>query len=459
MRVAMAGEFAEDQLRFCKGPSPTFAVSRNWTLFVINLPLLAEVIRKYLYQRDSIFFGMATIVLLSVLALLFLPKTRVLKSLPIGLWVTFLAFYSWAFTNHVVASPSLFVFFIGLGTIFLPMTYMLVSNTYFQQGDGAIHRVFLCVNCWIAVILAVALLQIYLGREHPFTTYGLGSTGIGDYSVEGRVVEGLFRPTSIFTHTGKFGQALFCLVLFKWCYLMAMKTPTTWLWKTSISLDVLAVVVSGQRAAFLFLCVSMGLLLLYKTSREGGRTIALLFGYSLLGIVAIAMVSLQSSLMSDSTSNLIYDRLLSSFSDIPDHLMGNLILPFSTVVDKYLIFGEGLGHFTLGAKNYGGVLAYETIDMPGLGENSWIRMIAEVGVIGTILYLMILFQLLILALRSVVARRRQENEVVALFLAIWLGSIMLWANTHDVFGNMIVTSLAFALGGGVLHIKKYHEGT
>jgi len=458
MPVVLTEKIADGQSVWEREPSQTSAVSRNWILFIINLPLLAEVVRKYVYQRDSIFFGMATIVLLSVLAILFLPKTRVLKSLPLGIWVAILAFYSWAFTNEVVASHSLIVFFIGLGTMFLPVTYMLVSNIYFQQGEGAVYRVFLCVNSWLALILAVALLQIYLGRDHPVTTYGLGSTGIGDYSVGGRIVEGLFRPTSIFTHTGKFGQALFCLVLFKWCYLVATKKPTKWFWKLSICLDVLAVVVSGQRANFLFLCVSTGLLLLYRASREGGRTIALLFGYSLMGIVAIAMVSLQPSLMSGSTLNLVFDRLLSGFYDIPNRLEGNFILPFSTVVDKYLIFGEGLGRFTLGAANYGGALVYKTVDMPGLGENSWIRMIAEVGVIGTTLYLMILFQLLRLASRSVLSRRRQDNEVVALFFAIWLGSIMLWANTHDVFGNMIVTSLAFALGGGVLHMKKYHEG-
>ena len=459
MNAVLTEKIADGQSLWGRGPSQTSAVGRSWILFIINLPLLAEVIRKYVHQRDTIFFGMATILLLSVLALLFIPKIRILKSLPLGIWITILAFYSWAFANEVVASHSLLVFFIGLGTVFLPVAYMLVSNIYFQQGEDAIYRVFLCVNCWLALILAVALLQIYLGRDHPFTTYGLGSTGIGDYSVGGRILEGLFRPTSIFTHTGKFGQAVFCLVFFKWCYLVLTKKPTTWFWKISIGLDVLTVVVSGQRAAFLFLCISMGLLLLYRASRKGGRAIALLFAYSLMGIVAIAMISLQTSLMSGSALDLVFDRLLSSFYDTPDRLMGNFILPFSTVADRYLIFGEGLGRFTLGAANYGGVLVYETVNMPGFGENSWIRMIAEVGVIGTTLYLMILFQLLRLALRSVFSRPRQENEVVALFFALWLGSIMLWANTHDVFGNMIVTSLAFALGGGLLHMKKNHEGS
>lgn len=459
MPVVLTEMISSGQSLWGREPSQTSAVSRNWILFIINLPLLAEVVRKYVHQRDSIFFGMAIIVLLSVLALFFIPKTRVFKSLPLEIWFTILAFYSWAFFNEVVNSHSLIVFFIGLGTMFLPVTYMLVSNIYFQQGEGAIYRVFLCVNCWLALILTVALLQIFLGSDHPVTTYGLGSTGVGDYSVGGRIVEGLFRPTSIFTHTGKFGQALFCLVLFKWCYLVATKKPIKWFWKISICLDILAVVVSGQRANFLFLCVSTVLLLLYRASRKGGRTIARLFGYSLIGIVAIAMVSLQPDLMFSSTSDLIFDRLLSVFYDIPHRLEGNFILPFSTVVDKYLIFGEGLGRFTLGAANYGGALVYKTVDMPGLGENSWIRMIAEVGVIGTALYLMILFQLLRLALRPVVSGRRQDNEVVALFFGIWLGSIMLWANTHDVFGNMIVTSLAFALGGGVLHMKKYHEGS
>jgi hypothetical protein len=439
--------------------SRTSAVGRSWILFMINLPLLAEVIRKYVHQQDSIFIGMAMILLLTILVLLFMPKTRVLKSLPLGIWLTILAFYSWAFANEVVASRSFFVFLIGLGTTFIPVAYMLVSSIYFQQGEGAIYRVFLCVNCWLALSLAVALLQIYLGIDHPFTKYGLGSTGIGDYTVGARSVEGLFRPTSIFTHTGKFGQAVFCLVLFKWCYLVLTKKPTTWFWKISICMDVLTVVVSGQRAAFLFLCISMGLLLLYRASRKGGRALALLFGYSLMGIVAIAMLSLLPILTSSTSMNLVFDRMLSSVYDISDRLMGNFILPFSTVVDWYLIFGEGLGRFTSGAAKYGGLLVYEIADLPGAGENSWIRMIAEVGVIGTILYLMILFQLLCLALRSVVSRRRQENEVVAYFFAFWLGSIMLWANTHDVFGNMIVTSLAFALGGGVLHMKKYHEGS
>lgn len=459
MPVVLADKIVDGQALWGRGLSQTSAVGRSWILFIINLPLLAEVVRKYMFQQDSIFFGMATIVLLSFLALLFIPKTRVLQSLPLGLWVSILAFYLWAFANEVVGGQSLIVFFIGIGTLFLPMAYMLVSNIYFQQGEGAIYRVFLCVNCWIALILAVALLQIYLGIDHPFSKYGLGRIGNGDYSVGGRIVEGLFRPTSIFTHTGKFGQALFCLVLFKWCYLVVSQKPTKWFWKISICLDVLAVVVSGQRAAFVFLLLSTGLLFLYKVSKEGGRTIVRLFVYSLMGIVAIAVVSLQTSLMSNKPLNLVIDRLLSGVSDIPMRLDGNFILPFSTVVEKYLIFGEGLGRFTLGAVNYGGAVVYENVNMPGLGENSWIRMIAEVGVVGTTLYLMILFQLLRLALRSVVSRLRQENEMGALFFALWLGSIMLWANTHDVFGNMIVTSLAFALGGGVLYMKKYHEGS
>lgn len=453
MQVELTEKIADGQSQWSREQSRTSVVGRSWILLVINLPLLAEVVRKYVYQEDSIFFGMATIILLSVLALLFIPEARILKSLPLGLWITILAFYSWAFTNEFVASHSLLISLIGLGTVFLPVMYMLVSNIYFQQGEGALYRVFLCVNCWIAIILAIALLQIYLGRDHPFSLYGLGSIGIGDYSAGGRVVEGLFRPTSIFTHTGKFGQALFCLVLFKWCYLVATKKPTKWFWKISISLDILAVIVSGQRAAIIFLCVSAGLLLLYKVSREGGMTIARLFGYSLMGIVAIMIAYLYPSLTSNNTFELVIDRALSGFYDIPSRLVGNLVLPFSTVVDKYLAFGEGLGYFTYGAKHYGGLVAYETVDMPGLGENSWIRMIAEVGVIGTMMYIMMLLQLLGLALRSVLSQHNQENPVVALFFGLWLGSFMLWANTHDVFGNMIVTSLAFALGGGVLQIK------
>lgn len=448
-----------DNQTSCAGPqNRTTVVGQNWLLFIINLPLLAEVVRKYAYQKDSIFFGMATVVLVSFLVLSFVPGTRVLRSLPLGIWITILAFYSWAFANEVVASHSLLVFFIGLGTMFLPLTYFLISNVYFRQGEGAVYRVFLCVNCWLVLILAIALLQIVLGRDHPFTMYGLGSAGIGDYSVEGRVVEGLFRPTSIFTHTGKFGQALFCLILFKWCYFVATSMPIRWFWKISIGLDVLAVVVSGQRAAFLFLCVSTGLLLLYKISREGVKAIVLLIRYSLLGTALVAMIFLQSSVASGTAVILVADRLLSSVYDIPNRLIGNFLLPLSTVVDKYLMFGEGLGVFTLGAKNYGGALVYKAVHMPGLGENTWIRMIAEVGVIGTILYLMILFQLLYLALRSVGSRYHQDNQAVALFFAVWLGSIMLWANTHDVFGNMIVTALAFALGGGVLQWKGKSKG-
>ncbi len=459
MSVVVVDKIKGGQVLCGRGLSQTSVVGRSWALFIINLPLLAEVVRKYIFQQDFIFFGMATIVLLSLVAVLFVPKYRILRSLPLGLWLAILAFYLWAFANEVVGGHSLIIFLVGLGTLFLPMAYMLVSNVYFQQGEGATYRVFLCVNCWIALILAISLLQIYLGLDHAFTKYGLGSTGIGDYSVGGRIVEGLFRPTSIFTHTGKFGQALFCLVLFKWCYLAVTQKPTRWLWKISICLDVLAVIVSGQRAAFVFLLLSAGLLLLYKTSREGGKTIARLFGYSLLGVVAVAMVSLQTSIMSNKPLNLVVDRLLSGVYDIPMRLEGNFFLPFWTVVDKYLIFGEGLGRFTLGAAHYGGSVVYKSVEMPGLGENSWIRLIAEVGVIGTTLYLMILFQLLRLALRSVFSRLRQGSEMAAIFFALWLGSIMLWANTHDVFGNMIVTSLAFALGGGMLHMKEPHKGS
>lgn len=65
----------------------------------------------------------------------------------------------------------------------------------------------------------VAVLQLILGPTHPINRIheGLGADhlhGIGSYTVGNVGIEWLFRPTSIFLHTGKFGQIAFILATY-----------------------------------------------------------------------------------------------------------------------------------------------------------------------------------------------------------------------------------------------------
>ncbi len=419
-----------------------------WLLFLLNMPLLEEVIRKYLIYSDLVFLGADILVLATAVALGVRGKLN-LKNLPPTFLVLGVMFIVLTSINHAISGNHIGIYGIGIRATFLPLVYMLIAARYVSSVEGAYDRIFFCVNVWILVIGIMALAQVVLGKNHPINeVWGSTALGVGDFATreKGLLLPGLFRPTSVFTHTGKFGQVIYTLVLFKWSHILLSQGKRSYLPYVLLPFDLAVIFVSGQRAALMFLVIGM-LMFAVMYIRQNGVSLKKLLVPPVIILIGLAGAWVVSPVMAGA----IYDRFESVISAIPVRLEGNFWLPIRTMLEDYLFSGEGLGSFTFGSRLFGGTPVFETIKMQGLGESSLIRLCGEVGVVATIVIVIAYLSLVTRGLRVFETLKGSPIASASLFFSIWVICLLFWSNTADVFGNSVVMSLGYALSGAILY--------
>lgn len=419
-----------------------------WLLFLLNVPLLEEVIRKYLIYSDLVFLGADILVLATAATLGFQGKLN-LKNLPPTFLVLGAMFIALTSINHAISGNHIGIYGIGIRATFLPLVYMLIAARYVSSVGGAYDRIFFCVNVWILVIGIMALLQVVLGKDHPINeVWGTTALGVGDFATreKGLLIPGMFRPTSVFTHTGKFGQVIYTLVLFKWSHILLSQGKRSYLPYVLLPFDLAVIFTSGQRAALMFLVIGMFMLAVMYI-RQNGVSLKKLLVPPVIILIGLAGAWIARPVMAEA----IYDRFASVISAIPVRLEGNLWLPIRTMLEDYLFSGEGLGSFTFGSRLFGGTPVFETIKMQGLGESSLIRFCGEVGVVATIVIAIAYLSLVTRGFKVFEASKGSSIASASLFFSIWIICLIVWSNTADVFGNSVVMSLGYALSGAILH--------
>ncbi|WP_173044807.1 hypothetical protein [Nitrospira sp. KM1] len=351
--------------------------------------------------------------------------------------------------NHLSAGNHIGMYGIGLRATFLPLVYMLLCARYVSAVENGYDRIFFCVNAWILIIGSMAILQVLLGKDHPINSvWGTSALGVGDFATteKGLLIRGMFRPTSIFTHTGKFGQVIFTLVFFKWCYLLFSRVKRSSLLYALMLFDLAVIFVSGQRAALMFLVLGT-IMINVIHMREHGVSLRKI----VIPSVLIAGGLMGAWVARPGMAQAVFDRFASVITAVPVRLEGNVWLPIETMLEDYLFTGEGLGYFTFGSRLFGGgAQVYQAVKMEGLGESSFIRLSAEVGVVVALTLVVAYFSLV---LRGIGMFMKYQGTVVAsgsLFFSIWAMCLMLWSNTADVFANSIVTTMGFALSGATV---------
>jgi len=418
-----------------------------WLLFILNLPLLQEVTRKYLVHSDLVFFG-ADLLVLGTALMIGLQRKLNLKAVPLLFWMLSGLFIVLTALTHVVNGNHIGLYGIGLRATFLPLIYLLISARYVSAGETNSERLLLCVTCWILIIGTMALLQVALGKSHPINSvWGTTALGVGDFATKEKAVliPGMFRPASIFTHTGKFGQVIFTLVLFRWCYLLFSQVKRSTLSYSLMLFDLVVIFVSGQRAALMFLVLAMIIVALVYMRQHGAKVRNLLIPVAIIPAGLLGAWIAKPALVTA-----VYERFASVINAVPTRLEGNLWLPIKTMLDSYLFTGEGLGYFTFGSRIFGGVQVFDAIKMQGLGESSLIRLSGEVGLVTASMLVLAYLALAIRGMCVSIAGKGIGVASGALYFSIWLICLMIWSNTADVFANSIVTSLGFALSGAVL---------
>ena len=413
-------------------------------VLVANTPLLAEVVRKYVIHSDLVFIAgdIFVVGILIIGALWVYGRTR----LPPLYGVTAYIFVLYSLLGFFLSGGPLIAFGIGLRAIFLPLIYGVLVGALLARSKDSLKVLYVIMTAWVVIAGTFAVIQVALGADNPInSSWGQQGSGIGDYSgVEGDANAGLnlFRPTSFFMHTGKFGQVIFALIIFRWACLAHRLVPLGPLAILTVAADLVAIAVSGQRATFLFAALaSIGLMRIGKH----GLLMGLIVGAGILGITGVLAIGSSGA----DVQKLVRERFLSVTDDIPRRLEANLIRPTTVILDRYLIAGDGLGTYTLGSEAYTGVRKNERFRAIGLGESSWTRLAAELGVPGVLLFALLVAILLRFAWRAGKPEQDMVVRVCGTFFLFWYGSLVLWANTADVFANSVAMTLGFALTGGM----------
>ncbi len=418
-----------------------------WMLFVLNIPLITEILRRFFLYSDVVFV-IGDVIAIGTLVWL-LTKPNVALSKHGAFWTSVALFFMWGGISVAFTHQDLILGGIGFRAFLLPLIYLLISSYFYRYCNNATAYLAYSVTGWILLIFAVAVAQLFVGRDHPLNSLpaAASGTGIGDFTVEsvGLELDYIFRPTSIFLHTGKYGQVIFALVLFKWSS-MLLGAVRSQLFYLTVPIDLLAVLLSGQRAAFLFLLLCLIAILTVKLK----KSVTAIVGF--VGVV-IATVASSMYFAPIELSELVVVRYLSGFQDVPLRITENLTKPASAIIDLYGWMGKGLGFFTFGSDRFGGFQMYEYLNVPGTLENSWLRIVAEIGLIGALLYVCVYAYIIAIALKTTqwrAAFRPRAFIHVGVFATCWLTSTTLWSITHDVLANSVGMSVGFALSGAIL---------
>ncbi len=421
-------------------------MSKYYLLLILNAPLIGEVVRKYAIHSDLVFFAGDLLALMSLFALLMRGELR--GRLPAMSYILAAMTATWIFAQQLVTSRDFGVLGVGARAMLMPFVYLWLSTSFMAKHRDAIRLLFISATFWVCLAGAMAMAQIALGRDHPINAvWGDQALGMGDYSGVGQetVAGDLFRPTSIFTHTGKFGQVAFLLVLFRWCVYAFSNAKQNKMSYVFILADILTVAISGQRAAFVFLLISAAAMAWFA-GRVSGKALA----RALAGLTGVAALVAGFCLAFPQYGAALISRFESGVMEIPLRLQGNLVLPIGTILKDHLAFGEGFGYFTMGARQFGGKVIYQDLDLEGFGESSLIRICGEIGLIGAMLYIGMYLTIYWKATMATRAIAGTASLPSAIFYVLWITSLVLWCNTADVFGNTVATFMGYALSGAVL---------
>lgn len=423
-------------------------------LLFFSLPLLAEVFRKYVFPWNGVLVASDVLAALIAAVLFVLRPSR--RSVYITVAVGALS--AWGVVTVLFGHQDRMLGLVGLRAILVPAFYLIGAVQLARRlgGSATAGVIYRVATFWLVVIGAVATLQLLVGRRHwlNYLPPELGADerqGIGDYTFAEFGLPELFRPTSIFLHTGKFGAVAFVLAAFRLFYSTASGQKGAH-WVAGRLLELAILLLSGQRAAVVgFVFLSAGLWL-----AQAKKSNALVLRALLACVVVVAATwGILRQDWEPGVLQLVALRAYSGFLDIPERFRSNVLEPAGYVADRFGLTGEGIGAFSLGSGPWGGVPLYEVVPV-GSAENSWLRIIAEQGMIGLVLQASFWVGLV---WASWTAWRRStegwpgrgsggnEPRLVLLCPGMILAVLLLWANTHDVLGNVTVMSLALALFG------------
>lgn len=399
-------------------------------LFALQMPLLTELARRLINPSASWLIISDVFMILTLVLAAYSIKAKHWRTQVVILLVL-LCFA--ALSVLVNGLPPEFLY-LGTRPFVMGFVSVMLAHYIVESGRGVKHLIWMALF-WSTLITVYACTQLVLGIDHPinFLPEGVDSPahGIGGYSELGAEMFGIFRPTSIFFHTGKFGQAAFFMALVPALFLLSQSRVQPLLLRSLTVLGFVAVLVSGQRAAFLFLMIALAVYAL-RAGRIASTIRAVGVGLAILVIVGWFVGAELVAAIGERYAGLVSDNVY--------RLKENSSM-WLDVLDDSGILGQGVGLYSFGAASFG-------VHRDFVTEHSWIRLLAEWGVLG---FLIVSFFLLSVLLPCIMRSRygqKDSSTDVLRFASISIAlSLAAWSFTHDILGNTLTMQIAFSVLG------------
>jgi hypothetical protein len=406
---------------------------------VLFSPILAEVIRKYVVWSNSVFTAHYAMIVV-FLGLFLLKRTVQLRFVPQTLFTAACLVVAWVCLQAPLAGVSPLALVIGISSYVIPVVALYLSVIAFATTARLAVYAFSVATVILIVSYGLGMLQIVGGPDSAFNYMPPGiENKIAGYPIatgSGLDIGFMVRPASIYMHTAKFGSIVAVLSSFRLFYMYSANYSLPRIVLQVFAVDLPALVVSGQRAAAIVYLTALFVVLV----RRGDAVSSIL----LLGGIIVVLVGSAAGLVPSSAlsfGGIAVDRIASGLDEIPWRLQANILRPAIEVLERYLVIGEGPGVFSSGLRNFAeSDYALEHVFL--VTENGWLRTAAELGLIGMLLFGLMLWTLATAGIRL---SGRFFNYLTVLCLAL-----ALWSNTHDLFNNYVMMWQGFLLGGVVL---------
>jgi hypothetical protein len=399
-------------------------------ILAIQSPLLAEFSRRFI--NPSVFSYLISDTFMFLTVVLVTRKNLVKNwGYQMAILVALLCYAIPSVMSNDI--PAIYIY-IGSRSFIMGLISAILG-CYLVKSGRCVYSLIWMALCWSALISGYAVLQLVLGISHPINLLpdGIGNSeaGIGGYSELGGSMFGLFRPTSIFFHTGKFGQVAYFMALIPMLFLFSNLRSYFLLLRILTVLGFTSVLVSGQRAAFLFLIIAFAVYLLHV------RSMATAFRVVALGLSVIAIPAWYGGGLLVAGIGEHYSGLGAVSEE--RFIMNSSV--FSNALDKSGLFGEGVGSYSLGS-------TYFRVIRDAVTEHSWIRLLSEWGVFGFLIIFSFFLSVFFSCIKySGNCAKDTTGEVLRFASKSIALSLAAWAFTHDVIGNTLTMQIAFTVFG------------
>jgi len=410
-------------------------LNHNLVLGVILVPIIFEILRKYILYSNIWFVIMDFLFILIFVRTLFKFNPHFIFLCWSFVIIVFVL-HGLIFSLIYEYSPLTLLF--GLRTAFYPLVGFLVASSL-DFDRRLIDKIILLLLILLLSVSFFGLLQILL-VDNPWSLsthwinyvpdeieYGR-SLGFGGYNEEINAMfpsVNLYRPHSIFLHTGKFGQVVWGFSAILIMLSGGLSSKKRGLIFITI---ILCNMITMQRAALYPILLFMSIYIFTFSSRK--LILMCLFFFFAFFIILIGSENIY----------LVLERIFSALPEIPRRLP-TVLYAASGVLDNGIL-GDGWSYYSTGAQMVGGGNYAQYYG----GEGGWIIMAAEVGVpITLVLFLSNVVLGLLIFFKSIFINRDR-------YLSFWTGYVVLllpvWAVTHNIYGSylmMLYATIAIGL--------------